>query len=935
MSFMKIFKNLIPLLLLINLHHSIKAKTEPTEITINYSEYLSLETENYFVIKYSEEDLIDIEYLTITTRGPAYDTPAFIYISLTEENPSAEERLYTSQNLGKNEIIISVAKLHGYSRLYINLHTLKEGQIQFDVKPSIAIHLSIGDDKIKFKLSDVRTINYRPELSDLDKIIMLYGVGENIDFFKMSVKYLLDDGGSQEFTPEQKFDNGYGVIVDLSQINANGTFEIEMIPNENHPKINSTEKEVEVGLDITNNDGEITEIIDIMDHIYGYISDKKQCYQIIDFEETKDVTILLNVYTQALTFSLYQEGNETYSLDVFHNSYIKLTSETISNHLYFCFKKFTPKENEEEELGEISFDFQIYYDDELTKVQSYLFPLVNGKMYTNSLKNDEIMLYRHTSFNTYNYLYSSTMMVHRGKPVLYGYECDTYPECNLDKAKFNEMKEKGKIEVINKINSYYLHKKDLAKDDMGLIADHTSQSRRQYFSLVMCESGEDLPNKGECQYTIEIDNENDEIEIIPDIVHANSMLFLKNYFRIRITDHENTNYLKIYFTVLTGNADINIYTDKNHDVPAVFTYRHVHRKEIFEKKGNISKNYYLVINTEEPAFVEIKYETDFHYKGYIRLNPNEINIQYLNKNNYFSPYSTYNPDYFYPISNPKNHDFYFTIHPLDCSVVYKYEFKDYYNVTYWHHEVPTDSIYFGSSFGFELKLDNYFHTPSSDKEDCPILIYTGEKSKDIPLLIMEDIFHPSHFKETYYVFPFTISNNVASILVQIQFNKETLTKFSGTPSVDVVFKLMNQVDNFETYTISKDSAFVIDKEKIKKYCPKTFYQCSLTIELIKKDESDEKDNSYTLLTNVHSAFDSVEYILKNKIYSYNLRPKDSRYFYTQIDKDEEGEINFMFNKGNANVFAKMVEKDNIETGYNWNGRVKLPDPYSEDLLYYD
>ena len=580
MSFMKAFKNLIPLLLLINLHHSIKAQTEPTPITINYSDSLSLETENYFVINYSEEDLIDIEYLTITTKGPAYDTPAFIYISFTEKNHSAEERLYASQNLGKNEIIISVAKLHDHSRLYINLHTLKEGQFQFDVKTSIAIHLSVGDDKIKFKLSDVRTINYRPEHSDLDKIIMLYGVGENIDFFKMSVKYLLDDGGSQEFTPQQKFDNGYGVIVDLSQINANGTFEIEMIPNENHPKINSTEKEVEVGLDITNNDGEITEIIDIMDHIYGYISDKKQCYQIIDFEETKDITILLNVYTQALTFSLYKEGKETYSLDAFHNSYIKLTSKTISNQLYFCFRKFTPKEKEEEELGEISFDFQIYYDDELTKVQSYLFPLVNGKMYTNSLKNDEIMLYRHTSFNTYNYLYSSTMMFHRGKPVLYGYECDTYPDCNLDKDKFKEMKEKGKIEIINKINSYYLHKKDLTKDDMSLIADHTSQSRRQYFSLVMCESGEDLPNKGECQYTIEIDNENDEIEVLPDIVHANSMLFLKNYFRIRINDYKNTNYLKIYFTILTGNAEINIYTDKNHDIPAVFNYRHVHRRKL-------------------------------------------------------------------------------------------------------------------------------------------------------------------------------------------------------------------------------------------------------------------------------------------------------------------------------------------------------------------
>ena len=45
-----------------------------------------------------------------------------------------------------------------------------------------------------------------------------------------------------------------------------------------------------------------------------------------------------------------------------------------------------------------------------------------------------------------------------------------------------------------------------------------------------------------------------------------------------------------------------------------------------------------------------------------------------------------------------------------------------------------------------------------------MLIYTGEKSKDIPLLIIEDMFHPSKFKETYYIYPFTIDNDLNGIL---------------------------------------------------------------------------------------------------------------------------------------------------------------------------
>jgi hypothetical protein len=80
---------------------------------------------------------------------------------------------------------------------------------------------------------------------------------------------------------------------------------------------------------------------------------------------------------------------------------------------------------------------------------------------------------------------------------------------------------------------------------------------------------------------------------------------------------------------------------------------------------------------------------------------------------------------------------------------------------------------------------------------------------------------------------------------------------------------------------------------------------------------------------------SVEYILKNKVYNHYLFPKSTKYFYTQIDKDEEGVVNFMFNKGNAKIYAKLVEKTTIEEKSNYNKRIKLPDRYSNDLLYYD
>ena len=135
------------------------------------------------------------------------------------------------------------------------------------------------------------------------------------------------------------------------------------------------------------------------------------------------------------------------------------------------------------------------------------------------------------------------------------------------------------------------------------------------------------------------------------------------------------------------------------------------------------------------------------------MNPNEINIEYVNQKNGFVPFEIHNPDYFYPLNNTYNKDFYFTVRSMDCGMTYKYNFIDFVNITSIHHEVEKDDINFGSSFAFMLKVESYFHTAKDDTEDCTMIVYTGEKSQDTPLLLISDMPHPSNFTETYYIYP--------------------------------------------------------------------------------------------------------------------------------------------------------------------------------------
>ena len=930
------YKFLFFILFIIFLQSKIQCEVEPEKISIGFSDKRTLYEESsfnaYFVLEYTEQDLSNKNNLVISAKSSSFDNPAFIYTSFTEKNPSADNRAFYSQSIGLNELIINTLKLKNSTKLYINIHSLKQCEVSFEVITKDRISLSLDNKKLKFKLSDLTQIYFTPTEEISSKKLMFYSIGESANYFSMKIEMARGED-KKEFNCEQKFENGLGAVINLKEIQDAYlcNFIITIIANNSFPGIYANEKVVEVGFDLAEEGKDTLLEINVLEHVYGFITTGENCYKIKNVDDTKNITILINSFNQALTFGIYdKEKEKKYSLDIFNNFNIKLPSDYFSEN-YFCLKKFTPKEKEKEELGEISYDFQIYYDDELPKIQTFIDPLVNGRVYTHSLKAGEIIVYRHSSFTRYNFLYSASMNVIWGKPVLYGYSCKTFPECNLDEEKLENLKKTDEIDIVNPFNQYFINKKYYAVGDQDKYGEKMSEAREQYLSVVKCESTDDFPNYGECKYTIEIDNYLDEIQLIPETVFTNSLQFYKNYYKIKVADYKNIQFLNIYFTILTGNANINLYSDKEHkNLITNYNFRHVHRKEVFEIKDNFLENYYILINSNDSAFVEIKYETDFHYKGYMRLNPNEVNIEFVNKENNLITYEVNNPDYFYPRENPKNNDFYYTIKSLDCSMVY----YDLVNITSFHREIKTDDINFGTSYALTLKVENYFHTTEDNKEDCTMIIYTGEESSNTPLLIMEDVPNPSNFTNTYYIYPFSISSSFDGIIVEIKSDTELLTKMNNPPNIIVTFKIANQKENFETYNIKGDYTFYIKKKTISKYCPTNYYQCSLTIEINKIIEEQDQI-PYEIITSVHSSMSSVEYILKNKVYSHSLPPKSSRYFYTQIDKDEEGEINFMFNKGNGQIFARLVEKNKIDEQYNWNRRVKLPDINSKDLLYYD
>ena len=97
----------------------------------------------------------------------------------------------------------------------------------------------------------------------------------------------------------------------------------------------------------------------------------------------KEATILINTFTQGVLFKIKNSTNYVvYSLDVFNNYFIKLPKEFYDKDNYFCFNHINSHESDEEIYGEVSYDFQIYYDNELSDYQMFIMPLITGTIYT-------------------------------------------------------------------------------------------------------------------------------------------------------------------------------------------------------------------------------------------------------------------------------------------------------------------------------------------------------------------------------------------------------------------------------------------------------------------------------------------------------------------------------------------------------------------------
>ena len=856
---------------------------------------------------YSESDIQTDKILYIKAVPTTFSSPGYLYASF-DENVSEDKRLFSSQDLGTNELYINLGESQyaGKTDLYLLMKASNPSSITLTHNLIEKIELSDTQTKAKFKFPSITNVYYKVPNSITYSSIFLYSVGDEWSQFNMEVNYKTSNDAIRSLNVKQIVETGFGVIVDLNKIGSGKDINIVLTSNLK----DNLETKIEVGFEIADQETTYKRPINILEHVYGATEYSENCYNFVEsLDLNKHPVLFINALTYIISFVAYDStGEKLYSQDVFHNSYIRFFKpyNNINNMNYFCIKKYTPKDKDYEILGQSSYNFQLYYEEELSNDQMHNLPLSIGRIYTHTLNSQGIMVYRHKMYDIHpdNSIFSTNLVRIRGNPKLYGYLCETYPDCTIAKNTPN-------LEEIEKINLYYVNKRrDVPGNKYEEInGEFGEEMRKQYMSVVICDTESTDPNNGECKYTIEVHNENNDVELLPENIYATTFYPGVNYFDVRIPNYEDHQKLNISFTVLTGNCYMEIFHDYYSTKKMTeYKYHKVFRREIFEfTSGDIKERYWGTAHCSEASFIELTYVTDFDYKGYLMTNAGEVNIECINRNSSLFPYEIRNPYYYHPLNTNvnKNKDFFFKIRTTECSMLYNYNYQNMPNTNTVDMTFDRREPYFYlTSFAFMSTVDNYNFNTNDNFTDCSMIVYSGEiDSEEKPVLIIADYPIFSDFEKTNFIYPFLNDENFQGIMVDIKFINNNGGEISYKVNLIVNKNIIIQND------ISKDETIFLDPTKSTINCGNNL-QCTLKIQIYKNSDSDK---NYNFTVNVHSPKSEYPEIIdqtqsSNKIL---ISKGATKTITANIGKNEETQFKLDISSGKETVKAKLIPKNQI------------------------
>jgi hypothetical protein len=363
-----------------------------------------------------------------------------------------------------------------------------------------------------------KTIYYKTKITDLNSNNILINVmGKSIEDFPISFRY-----ENQSIKSEKNFINGKGLLITKNSgitLDSNKTFFIEYTALE-YDSVTFSSRIIKLNENIP------TTEIDLLSETFVVLNKNfsKECFSV---KSDNNVIIYLNAFSKQ-GVNVAHVNSSNYS-DIFDkkkiiNSDYFLFDLSLSN--VFCFNLI------DENLPSSTVDFQIFFQDKIMDNMDILTPILRGVEYKFLLKNSTMIYHRLASINKkYGYSSSSDFYVKlkllQGKIDFYQGNCTYFPNCFIDKETLDSKNGDYKLNLTSNVIEDGIN---IGETNFNLNLKNYSViyfSNYQILPAVKCNIENEEEN---CEYTIQITNENDEI----DDLRYTQTSYGKNIYKIII-----------------------------------------------------------------------------------------------------------------------------------------------------------------------------------------------------------------------------------------------------------------------------------------------------------------------------------------------------------------------------------------------------------------
>lgn len=592
-----------------------------------------------------------------------------------------------------------------------------------------------------------------------------------------------------------------------------------------------------------------------------------------------------------------------------------------SENIYVCVR-FPTDENYL--VYNIPFTLRISeFDVQTNNGQSYAHPMAKGMTFKRTIPKNSIAFYsavpsevgaKKVAFNMLNVAGFAQMAIDR---------CTNYPFCTYDDAKFKTL---TKSRSINRLNTWYTAETKEATLD-----------KERYVMVVKCLDG-DSNTVDYCEFETSVISEKDEVELV-EREHFSQFALKgeKGTFVMRFPYFQNLRRVLLDINVMSGDINFNL-KDSGTGEPIAHHKYYLSNKMMFN------------INLEENEdLTEIKVAYTASLNSFFTITYKLVRSAYaLNNEGMVSGLSnlvavdptTTNKSKFLYLSNLRRGDkkpFVTNFYTLNCEFsIRRYisqdESEEIEVFDGYAQEVLTagEDYYNQPSYFYQIvvtnpDLSNYNH------KMCMLYVAGVESSSTSPaidreIVISENIGQQMIFENGFEKFRFLYPHSDPT--------KDLVLDINIIDIANYYVKITFEGVEWKNLKVAKGQKLYIPRDSWENQC-KEDQLCSVVIEV--GLESQVVDTNPMAEITIRQVLNVPTYLVKGSAKKQFVCGERFYYLYTDIGKNEQGEVLVDFLRGTGKVFGKVVRKDqtSVEEEANWRDIYRMPSEDWEDSLEFN